>query len=337
MRIRPSKALTFLTLLLLALVCAGAARAQDALPVASCGTLPQAYKPGVSSRVTVDLNGNLCISGNISAATSLNAASTLPTLVAGSQPLQGSLAGALYVQPTFGTASGGGTQVDLTHGLPVQIVAGGGSGGTASSFAAPFPATGTAAGFKDGSGNMQPGTVDGAGNQNVNLQTALPAGGNAIGSVSVSNFPATQPVSGTVTANQGGAPWLVATGCAGATIANTKSKPFSNAGSASNLKLVAGVAAQKVYVCAINVGPVAGAVNVALVEGTKVTNECDTGTAGVMGGATAATGWNFAANGGLTMGSGAGILAQEATAADDLCLFFSGAVQVSGVITYAQF
>jgi len=36
---------------------------------------------------------------------------------------------------------------------------------------------------------------------------ALPAGANAIGSVSVSNFPAIQAVSGTVTANQGGSPW----------------------------------------------------------------------------------------------------------------------------------
>lgn len=38
---------------------------------------------------------------------------------------------------------------------------------------------------------------------------SLPAGANAIGSVSVSNFPATQPVSGTVTANAGTGPFPV--------------------------------------------------------------------------------------------------------------------------------
>lgn len=37
---------------------------------------------------------------------------------------------------------------------------------------------------------------------------ALPAGANALGSVSVSNFPATQPVSGTVAVTQSTSPWV---------------------------------------------------------------------------------------------------------------------------------
>ena len=41
-------------------------------------------------------------------------------------------------------------------------------------------------------------SVDASGNQKVTLTTAIPAGANAIGSVSVSNLPATQAVSGTV-------------------------------------------------------------------------------------------------------------------------------------------
>jgi hypothetical protein len=45
--------------------------------------------------------------------------------------------------------------------------------------------------------------VDANGYVEVDLKTPIPAGTNAIGSVSVSNFPATQPVSGTVTANAG--------------------------------------------------------------------------------------------------------------------------------------
>lgn len=126
-------------------------------------------------------------------------------------------------------------------------------------------------------------------------------------------------------------------GCAGATVANTANKPFSNAGSATALLLVSGVSSQKVHVCGVNIGPVAGAVNVAMVEGTTVSTACDTGTAGMMGGATAATGWQFAANGGLTNGSGMGQVAITATNADNVCLLFSAGVQVSGVITYAIF
>lgn len=45
--------------------------------------------------------------------------------------------------------------------------------------------------------------VDSASSVAVTNLPALPAGSNAIGSVSVSNFPGTQPVSGTVTANAG--------------------------------------------------------------------------------------------------------------------------------------
>lgn len=71
-----------------------------------------------------DANGQLKIAGTINATSALNAASSLPTLSTGSNPFQGSLAGALYVQPAFGTASGGGTQVDSTHGLPVNCVTG---------------------------------------------------------------------------------------------------------------------------------------------------------------------------------------------------------------------
>ena len=125
-------------------------------------------------------------------------------------------------------------------------------------------------------------------------------------------------------------------GCAGASIANTTVTPINNAGSSANLKLVDKVPAQKVYVCSINI--VAGAAtNVALVEGTKTTNECDTSTAGLAGGATAATGWNLAANGGLTLGNGTGIVAKSATNNLDVCLLFSAGNQVSGTIVWAQF
>jgi hypothetical protein len=74
---------------------------------------------------------------------------------------------AVYV--CFGTEGGPYTGVSASSGLPVNIVAGGGSGGTASSFAAAFPATGTAVGFKDTGGNMAAGLLDASGFLKVNV------------------------------------------------------------------------------------------------------------------------------------------------------------------------
>jgi hypothetical protein len=79
--------------------------------------------------------------------------------------------------------------VDTGTPLPVNIVSGGGSGGTASSFSSAFPATGTAAGASDGT-NMKPLLVDGSGNLKVTgsftVAGTLPAGSNVIGGVTQS-------------------------------------------------------------------------------------------------------------------------------------------------------
>jgi len=86
-----------------------------------------------------DAANPLNITGSFSASTSATAASSLPTISAGAgAAVYESLAGALYVQPVFGSTIGGGTQVDATHGLPVNIVAGAGSGGTAIADGATF-------------------------------------------------------------------------------------------------------------------------------------------------------------------------------------------------------
>lgn len=62
-----------------------------------------------------------------------------------------------------------------------------------------------------GGANVSTGTgVGGAGIPRVTVSSdSFPATQPVSGSVSVSNFPATQPVSGTVTANQGSPPWTV--------------------------------------------------------------------------------------------------------------------------------
>lgn len=121
-----------------------------------------------------------------------------------------------------GTAQSGANVVDTTNSaLRVNVVAGGGSGGTSSSFDAAFPATGTAAGYSDGT-NMRSARVfdtdTGAGTQfvlGVNLRQSASGGSVEAGTASTPlridpTGTTTQPVSGTVTANQGGS-WSVDT------------------------------------------------------------------------------------------------------------------------------
>jgi len=110
-------------------------------------------------------------------------------------------------------------------------------------------------------------------------------------------------------------------------------KLYASISQTGNTQLVAGTASKKIYVCSIHV-VAAAATNVAVVEGTG--SVCATGTAGVsgFGGATAATGWNFAANGGIALGNGDSSLGAEGTSGDNLCIFNSGSGQVSGGISY---
>jgi hypothetical protein len=112
-----------------------------------------------------------------------------------------------------------------------------------------------------------------------------------------------------------------------------QTKLYVSINQTANTQLVAGTASKKIYICSIHV-VVAVATSVALVEGTG--SVCATGSAGVsgFGGATAATGWNFAVNGGIVLGNGDAAVGAEGTSADNLCLFNSGSGQVSGGISY---
>lgn len=102
-------------------------------------------------------------------------------------------------------------------------------------------------------------------------------------------------------------------------------------------QLITGTASKKTYICSIDLVS-ATAQNVALVEGTGTT--CATNIFGLAGGTTAATGWNLAANGGLTKGSGAGTVyspsADTNATAANVCLLSSSTGQISGQITYVQ-
>lgn len=64
------------------------------------------------------------------------------------------------------------------------------------------------------------------------------------------------------------------------------------------------------------------------------TDNCVSPTAGIFGGfATAAEGWNFGANGGLTLGNGANSVGRTTTSNAVICIITSAATQLSGMMT----
>jgi len=105
-----------------------------------------------------------------------------------------------------------------------------------------------------------------------------------------------------------------------------------NVNTATTTLLVTGVAGRHVRICSLSL-VTALANNVALLSGTGAT--CGTGTTGMSGGTTAATGWNFAANGGITQGSGLGVINQTNATGDSVCIATSAASQLSGRIAFA--
>lgn len=100
---------------------------------------------------------------------------------------------------------------------------------------------------------------------------------------------------------------------------------------------ITGVSAKKLYVCAYELQNNA-ADSVAIFEATTGTT-CATAAAALIGAgtsvATAGTGFNFGANGGIARGNGAAQVLATLTNAADLCIAQSAATQLSGSFTYA--
>ena len=103
----------------------------------------------------------------------------------------------------------------------------------------------------------------------------------------------------------------------------------------TTVKLVALSSAKQIYICSLSL-IASGATVFSIADGTKVSTECDTAAEAVMGATVASHGLSLAANGGVTYGSGTGTVARTTTAAHDLCLFQSGSVDLSGNLTYVQ-
>lgn len=111
-------------------------------------------------------------------------------------------------------------------------------------------------------------------------------------------------------------------------------KVHVNINGTAGATIITGTSAKKIYICSLVI-VTATAQNINLVSGTGTV--CATSTAatlGLSGGTTAGTGWNFAANGGLTIGSGGFTIGQTNVNADNLCMLTSSSGQITGGLSY---
>ncbi len=111
----------------------------------------------------------------------------------------------------------------------------------------------------------------------------------------------------------------------------TKAKLFIAISQTTGTQLFAGTASNRTYVCSVHVLS-ATAQNIVLVSGTG--SVCASSPHAMIGGTTAATGWNFAANSGVVLGDGSATVAKSTTDADNICILMSSTGQLSGVLSY---
>lgn len=192
----------------------------------------------------------------------------------------------------------------------------------------PLPATAATSAKQPALGTAGTASADVLTVQGIASMTALKVDGSAV----------TQPISGTVTTTPPSNASTNLTQIAGSTAVadpcNVNAKVYDSFSGTANTQLITGTSAKKIFFCSFSI-VVGAATNVAIVEGTGTV--CATGIAkfpGLSGGTTAATGWNFAANGGLTFGNGGSSIAGETTNADNVCVLVSAANQTNISYSY---
>ena len=112
-----------------------------------------------------------------------------------------------------------------------------------------------------------------------------------------------------------------------------KSYYVVNMNTATTNEIANAVTGEYFHVCSVNL-VAAGAQTVSI--GEDDTDGCGSITAGLFGGATAATGWSFAANGGISLGNGMGTVGRTSTTARYFCIITGQAQQISGTIAYVS-
>ena len=130
-----------------------------------------------------------------------------------------------------------------------------------------------------------------------------------------------------VNVNQIGGTGVVAGAC------ETEQPIYINISQTTGTQLITGTSSERIYICSLQLLS-ATAQNVALVDGTGTV--CATGVAGMLGGSTAATGWNFAANNGLVLPFHRNGWSKTSSDADNVCLLQSGSGQISGSLSYVS-
>jgi len=162
----------------------------------------------------------------------------------------------------------------------------------------------------------------------TNLSTGTGASGAGIPRVTISND-SSLAANQSVNVNQLAGSNLYADPC----LVNAPSVYVVNFLTNTTTTMIAGVSAKQTYLCGVFL--IAGAAdNLNIVEGTG--SNCSSISAGLIGGTTAATGAQLAANSGFVVFGGGYWVAKTATAADNVCFMSASVIQVSGVIKYVQ-
>jgi len=186
------------------------------------------------------------------------------------------------------TGTGCWVQTDLNGNLKVAIASGGGSGGTASTFGAAFPATGTAVGFTDGT-NMVAGRVRNPGSGAVIGDAAVVVvDPNAIAAI---NSPVPLNKNGTPTGQTGVTPGTAQTG----TIVGANVDLTSIAGTATPVGSGVQATALRTTLATdspgiITLGPAAIASSVPIIPSSQYPGNNTAAAAPITGNATGSTG-----------------------------------------------
>ncbi len=281
-------------------------------PGDGCVVLGVTDNASVAIGVTGTFVGTLAFEGTLDGATftaiTVSATATLAqvTTATGTGLWQGSAAGLTAIRVRFSAYTSGTAQVTL------QAATSGGSVSSASASGSTNISAINSVTPLMGAG------ATGTGSLRVTLADASAVNVSAINGVT--------PLMGAGATGTGSLRVTLATGdpCAGA-------KTVQVINQTADTQLFVGTASSRTYICHFSV-VTATLQNLALVSGTGVI--CGTSVGPVLGGTTAATGWNFVANGGIVLGSGVGTVGKSDTDADNICMLQSGAGQVSGVITY---
>jgi hypothetical protein len=177
----------------------------------------------------------------------------------------------------------------------------------------------------------------------VQVNAAIPAGTNLIGKVGID-----QTTPGTTNGVQDAATGTIgsavpskgayvagnSSGNLTGIIACDQSAPINMSTATTTQIIPISGTGGRTYICSYDL-VVAGANNVTIISGSGT--NCASNQAALIGGTTAASGYNFAANGGIAKGSGLGMILKTTTTNNEVCIVTSAAVQLSGSISYTQF